>query len=122
MPDVPRRPAVPPFDRLVYRLVRRIPRGRVMTYGQVAAAVGRPRAARAVGRALAALRGPLAHVVPWHRVVNAAGRCSLRKGEWDGTQRERLEMEGVHFGRRGRVDLDRFAWNGPRGRRRDRPS
>jgi methylated-DNA-protein-cysteine methyltransferase-like protein len=115
-----RRSALPPFHRLVYRVVRRIPRGRVMTYGQVAAAVGRPRAARAVGRALGALRGPLLHVVPWHRVVNAAGRCSRREGVWDEIQRERLEIEGLRFGRHGRVDLRRVRWTGPRVRVRAR--
>jgi methylated-DNA-protein-cysteine methyltransferase related protein len=115
---VARRSALTPFHRLVYRVVRRIPRGRVMTYGQVAAIAGRARAARAVGRALGALSGPLLHVVPWHRVVNAAGRCSRRKGAWDEIQRERLEIEGVRFGRRGRVDLRRVRWTGPRGRGR----
>src|SRR2546425_11032840 len=66
----------PAFYRLVYRLVRRIPRGRVVTYGQVAAMLGRPRGGRAVGTALGALRGPLLDLVPWQRVIDAAGgRC-----------------------------------------------
>src|SRR5262252_8086392 len=105
----PRRPrraearggAPPPFYRLVYRLVRRVPRGRVVTYGQVAAILGQPRGARAVGMALGALRGPLLHLVPWHRVINAAGRCSHRDGLSASTQRELLEDEGVRFDRRG---------------------
>jgi methylated-DNA-protein-cysteine methyltransferase-like protein len=107
-----------PFHRLVYRLVREVPRGRVVTYGQVAALLGRPRAARAVGRALGALDGPLAALVPWQRVVNAAGRCSRREDGWADTQRARLEVEGVRFDRRGRLDLDRFRWTaGGRSRR-----
>src|SRR5262250_2627694 len=81
---------LPPFYRLVYRLVRRVPRGKVVTYGQVAAILGQPRAARAVGMALGALRGPLLHLVPWHRVINAAGRCSHRDGLSASTQRELL--------------------------------
>ena len=111
----PRRTAgTPPFYRLVYRLVRRVPRGRVVTYGQVAAILGQPRGARAVGMALGALRGPLLHLVPWHRVINAAGRCSHRDGLSASTQRELLEDEGIRFDRRGKVDLRRVQWRGPR--------
>jgi len=118
----PRRAAgLPPFHRLVYGLVRRVPRGKVVTYGQVAAILGHPRAARAVGRALGALRGPLLHVVPWQRVVNAAGRCSRRHDYGSEMQRERLEIEGVRFDRHGRVDLRRFRWHAG-GHARPRPA
>src|SRR5881409_1644023 len=105
---------LPPFYRLVYRVVRRVPRGRVATYGQIAAILGQPRGARAVGMALGALRGPLLDLVPWQRVINAAGRCSHRDGFWADIQREFLEREGVRFDRRGRVDLKRTRWPGPR--------
>ena len=111
---LPGRGAVPPFRRLVYRLVRRVPRGKVVTYGQVAAILGQPRAARAVGTALGALRGSLLHLVPWQRVINAAGRCSHRDGGWADVQRRLLEAEGVRFDRHGRVDLRRTRWAGPR--------
>jgi methylated-DNA-protein-cysteine methyltransferase related protein len=104
----------PPFYRLVYRVVRRVPRGKVVTYGQVAAILGQPRAARAVGMALGALRGPLLDLVPWQRVINAAGRCSHRDGFWAEIQREFLEREGVRFDRHGKVDLKRVRWRGPR--------
>src|SRR3989449_9260844 len=104
----------PPFYRLVYRVVRRVPRGKVVTYGQVAAILGQPRGARAVGMALGALRDPLLDLVPWQRVINAAGRCSHRDGFWADVQRDRLEREGVRFDRRGRVDLRRTRWRGPR--------
>src|SRR5438876_5873190 len=104
----------PPFYRLVYRVVRRVPRGRVVTYGQVAAILGQPRGARAVGMALGALRGPLLHLVPWHRVINAAGRCSHRDGLSASTQRDLLAGEGVRFDRHGKVDLRRVRWAGPR--------
>src|SRR5262245_2794754 len=107
------RMAPPSFYRLVYRVVRRIPRGRVVTYGQIAAILGRPRAARAVGTALAALHGVLIDDVPWQRVISAAGRCSHRDGFWADIQREFLEGEGVRFDRRGRVDLARVRWAGP---------
>jgi methylated-DNA-protein-cysteine methyltransferase-like protein len=92
-----------------------VPHGRVVTYGQVAAILGQPRGARAVGMALGAL-GRTAEIdaVPWHRVINAAGRCSHRDGFWAALQRELLEAEGVAFDRRGHVDLRRVRWRGPR--------
>ncbi len=85
-----------------------------MTYGQVAAILGQPRGARAVGVALGALRGPLVETVPWHRVINAAGRCTHRDGFWADIQRERLEEEGIAFDSSGRVDLKTTRWTGPR--------
>ena len=81
----------------VYAAVRRIPRGRVATYGQVAMLAGTPRGARAVGWALRALRGRQASRVPWHRVVGAGGRISLRAGTGPLVQRRRLRAEGVRF-------------------------
>ena len=104
----------PRFYQLVYRVVRRVPRGKVVTYGQVAAILGQPRGARAVGMALGMLRPPLIDDVPWQRVVNAAGRCSHRDGFWAEIQREVLESEGVRFDRQGRIDLKRTRWPGPR--------
>jgi methylated-DNA-protein-cysteine methyltransferase-like protein len=108
------RRSTPLFYRLVYRVVRRVPRGKVVTYGQVAAILGQPRGARAVGMALAALRPPLLGLVPWQRVINAAGRCSHRDGFSAAVQRDLLEREGVRFDRRGKVDLRRCRWKGPR--------
>jgi methylated-DNA-protein-cysteine methyltransferase-like protein len=90
----------------VYRLVRRIPRGRVLTYGEIAARVGRPGGARAVGQAMRACPSEL----PWHRVVNARGGISARARQSGMvTQRIRLEQEGVAF-RAGRVVLARHRW------------
>lgn len=82
------------FER-VYRLVRAIPRGMVMTYGDVAHALGTPRGARAVGWALRALAGRSADV-PWHRVLGRGGRISL-PGLSGEEQRRRLRSEGVRF-------------------------
>ena len=98
--------ADPGFFARVYAAVRAIPRGRVATYGQVAAMVGVPRGARAVGWALRALDAAQAARVPWHRVVNAAGAISPRPGVSPRVQRQRLRSEGVRF-RRGHVDLGR---------------
>ncbi len=102
------------FHRAVYRLVGEIPWGRVVTYGQIAALLGWPRAARAVGHAMRHCPPG----VPWHRVVNASGGISLRANVGGMlTQRLLLEREGVPV-RRGRVRLDRHRWKGPRGSRR----
>jgi len=105
----------PPFHRAVYRLVRKVPRGKVVTYGQVAAILGHPCAARAVGQALRLLPPNLLGVVPWQRVINAAGSVSHRGDVLrPDLQRELLEAEGVRFDRSGRVDLERVRWDGPR--------
>ena len=102
-----------------YRVVRRIPRGRVATYGQVAALAGAPRGARLAGYALSALRNTR-NDVPWQRVLGArgAGRAgvSLRDPMGAAVQRDLLEREGVGFDARGRIDLARFGW-APRGGR-----
>ena len=104
------------FHAAVYRLVDRIPKGRVATYGQIAALLGYPRAARAVGQAMKQVPAHL----PWHRVVNAHGGISLRANVSSMlTQRLLLEQEGVQV-RRGRVRLPQYRWAGPgRGRRLD---
>jgi methylated-DNA-protein-cysteine methyltransferase-like protein len=91
----------------IHAVVRRIPRGRVATYGQVAELAGLPGRARQVG-----------YDVPWQRVINAQGRVSPRSAPgFDLTQRWLLEAEGVVFGPDGRVDLERHRWR-PRGRAR----
>jgi len=95
------------FER-VYQLVRRVPGGHVVTYGQIAAALGDIRLARLVGWAM--------HVcpddVPWHRVVNARGGLSTRplQGELY-VQRMLLEDEGVQFDQQGCIDLTTYGWN-----------
>jgi len=90
--------------------VRRIPRGRVATYGQVALLAGLPRQPRLVGYAMHAL--PNGTDLPWHRVINAQGRVSARAGNDAGSLRQRvlLEAEGVQFDAAGRVSLVRHGW------------
>jgi methylated-DNA-protein-cysteine methyltransferase-like protein len=105
--------ASPALHLAIYRMVRRVPHGRVVTYGQVARLIGRPRAARAVGRALRVLEKVRARGVPWHRVVNGSGRISYRDRFGPEMQRELLEDEGIVFDARGRLDLARLAWPGP---------
>lgn len=102
-------PSAPGRWERVYAVVRRIPRGRVATYGQVARLAGLGAQARQVGYALHAL--PWEGLAPWHRVVNVRGAVSLPPaGGADLTQRLRLEREGVTFDARGRVDLERYGW------------
>jgi methylated-DNA-protein-cysteine methyltransferase-like protein len=91
----------------IHRVVSRIPKGRVATYGQIARLAGLRGQARLVGYAMHAL--PTGSRVPWQRVVNARGEISL-PGASAVRQRERLEREGVRFNARGRIDLDRFLW------------
>ncbi len=96
----------------VYALVKKIPRGKVASYGQLASLLGLPRHARHVGYALAAT--PQNIKIPWQRVVNAQGRISLRLTHWqsgsDDLQRILLEAEGVVFDASGKINLKQFGW------------
>jgi len=94
----------------IYAVVRRIPRGRVATYGQVALLAGLPRQPRLVGYAMHAL--PNGTDLPWHRVINAQGRVSARSGDDAGGLRQRvlLEAEGLRFDAAGRISLARHGW------------
>lgn len=103
-----RPPSKPDSYQRIYAAVRRIPHGRVATYGQVAAVARLPGRARQVGYALAALASSTS--VPWHRVVNAAGAISLRPMDGGISQRILLEREGVRFDPRERIPLERFGW------------
>ncbi len=92
------------FFEAIYRLVRQIPPGKVVSYGQIALYLGRPRASRIVGCAMHAAPGD----VPCHRVVNRAGRTAPHWPE----QQTLLEAEGVAFRANGTVDMARFLWQG----------
>jgi len=104
------------FAEQVYALVRRIPRGRVMTYGGIAAFIPPPAGtswtgyvrvrARWVGYTMADCPDD----VPWHRVVNAQGRISPRSDLSSALQRALLKREGVRFDRNGRLDLELLEW------------
>jgi methylated-DNA-protein-cysteine methyltransferase-like protein len=97
------------YDR-IYAVVRKIPRGRVTTYGTVARLAGLDGQARLVGYALSALRDGTG--VPWHRVINAQGRLSLERAASSAgaTQFMRLAREGVRADAAGRISLAKFGW------------
>lgn len=92
------------FSQKVWRAAERIPRGKVVTYKDIARAVGRPRAWRAVGKALS--RNPYAPRVPCHRVVSASGRLGGYAQGWK-KKISLLRQEGVKI-IRGRIDLNKF--------------
>jgi methylated-DNA-protein-cysteine methyltransferase-like protein len=100
-----------PFGR-VWNIVRRIPRGRVATYGQISELIGRRLTPLGVGWAINSAPD---ESIPWQRVVNGRGGISTNRRH-PGLQRAMLEAEGVRFDASGRIDLERFGWlPGPRG-------
>ncbi len=100
-----------PFAQRIYEVVKQIPRGKVATYGQVAALAGNPRGARGVGFALH--HNPQPGIIPCHRVIFRDGSlCSGFAFGGPEVQRRLLEQEGVCFLPDGRVDLSRFGWLG----------
>lgn len=97
------------FTERVYAVVRRIPRGKCASYGDVAALLGTPRAARGVGWALSALDADT--TVPWWRVINKRGAISIRRPDVSPkVQHALLEDEGVRFGPDGCVDWAKVRW------------
>ncbi|GJM41747.1 MAG: hypothetical protein DHS20C20_20290 [Ardenticatenaceae bacterium] len=106
------------FFEKVYKVVRCIPQGKVSSYGRIAAMLGHPNAARAVGYALSGLRKPnegnyTSANVPWQRVVNSQGRISIRHREQTANrQAEILRSEGVKVDENGRIDLTTHLWEG----------
>lgn len=99
----------------VYRIVRRIPRGRVMSYGQIANLLRRPLSARAVGWAMN--RCP--EDIPWQRVVNAAGGISTEKlHEPPDLQKRLLESEGIRFGSNGTLSMPKYRFTPRRAKKK----
>ena len=103
-------PDSPAYRERVFRIVREIPRGKVMTYGQLAALLGQGYTPRTVGYVMhAAEEG-----VPWQRVINAQGACSTGRLVIPPDKQQRmLEAEGVVFNEKGRCDLAVYRWDPP---------
>jgi methylated-DNA-protein-cysteine methyltransferase-like protein len=112
------------FFRLVWAIVRQVPRGMVTTYGQIASMIPPPQGVEAadydrlgpvwVGKAMNAVSSVDETAVPWQRVINSQGGISLPEGSRAAIeQRRRLENEGVEFDAKGRANLNRWGWDGP---------
>jgi len=98
----------PNFYKKVYSVTKKIPKGKISTYGRIAVILGSPRAARAVGYALHSLDDAN---VPWQRVINSKGQIRF-KGETSRyiLQRKLLDSEGIVFDKSGKVDLKKYGW------------
>jgi methylated-DNA-protein-cysteine methyltransferase-like protein len=95
------------YRERVYKIVRRIPQGQVMTYGQIAYMLGEGYTPRTVGFVMHGADDR----TPWHRVINSQGLCSTRGIVLPADKQQRmLEHEGVEFDKSGRCDLERFLW------------
>ena len=95
-----------PFTEKVIEIIKDIPEGKVMTYGQIAKLAGNPRAARQVARILHTMSRK--YHLPWHRVINAKGQIAMKDEEKFNEQRLSLEAEGVEVNEDGRVDLKKY--------------
>ncbi|MGJ7910868.1 MGMT family protein [Neobacillus sp. LXY-1] len=98
-----------PFTEAVVKIIKNIPEGKVMTYGQIAEHAGSPRAARQVVRILHSMSKK--HRLPWHRVINGKGQIALRDDESYHEQVFSLEAEGVQIGLNGSIDLKQYQWH-----------
>ncbi len=110
---------MPPLStyEMIYVIVKRVPRGRVATYGQIAKLANLSGHARQVGYALNAL--PTNTRIPWHRVINAKGEISTRNDpKCEHRQHRLLKQEDIAFDERSRIALTRFGWRPRRGTRR----
>lgn len=97
------------FMERTRRIIRKVPKGKVATYGQIAALAGNPRAARQVVRVLHSCSDT--DKLPWHRIVNSKGGISLQRGRGYELQQAMLKQEGVEFLDSGLIDLDRHLWS-----------
>jgi methylated-DNA-protein-cysteine methyltransferase related protein len=104
------------YRERVYKIVRRIPRGQVMTYGQIAYILGEGYTPRTVGFVM---HGANEANTPWHRVINSQGKCSTGGVVLPADKQQRmLEQEGVEFDSRGRCSLEAFLWHPDQEQRR----
>lgn len=98
-----------PFTERVVQIIKDIPEGYVMTYGQIAKVAGSPRAARQVVRVLHSMSRK--HRLPWHRVVNSKGQIALQDEDSYQEQRFSLEAEGIAIGLHGTIDLEKYQYH-----------
>ncbi len=98
------------YTQKVLSIIRKVPKGRVCTYGGVAVLAGNPRGALQVARILHSMSKK--EHLPWHRIINSKGKIVIRNPEGYKRQQELLESEGIPVSNSGTVDLERFLWNG----------
>ncbi len=96
------------FSQRVIEIIKNIPKGKVSTYGQVAALAGNYQASRQVAWILHSLSEQ--ENLPWHRVINCDGKISLKQGYGYENQKELLSEEGISFDGNDRIDFDKYLW------------
>jgi len=99
------------FTQNALAIIKKIPEGRVLTYGQAAVLSGKPKGARQISRLLHSMSGK--YDLPWHRVVNSKGKISLGPSRGYELQKALLESEGVKFSKNDIIDLKTYLWIGP---------
>ena len=100
------------FTRKILQVIKKIPKGKVISYGRVAVLAGNPRGTRQVSRILHSMSAK--HDLPWHRVINVKGRISLPRGRGYELQKALLESEGVCFSAADTIDFSIYLWDYPK--------
>lgn len=98
-----------PFTAKVIDIIKLIPEGKVMTYGQIASLAGSPRGARQVVRILHSMSSK--YQLPWHRVINSLGEISIKDDELSALQKAFLEGEGIEVKEDNRIDLETYQFH-----------
>ncbi|WP_457552979.1 MGMT family protein [Desulfobacula sp.] len=99
------------FTQKALEIIRHIPKGKVLTYGRAAALAGKPNGARQISRLLHSMSNK--HDLPWHRIVNAKGKISLKPLQGYELQKALLESEGIKFTQSNTIDLNVYLWINP---------
>jgi methylated-DNA-protein-cysteine methyltransferase related protein len=97
------------FTESVINIIKSIPPGKVMSYGQIAKAAGSPRGARQVVRILHSMSGK--YNLPWHRVINSKGEIGIQDEELFFTQKSLLEDEGVQIKGKSKIDMEKYRYH-----------
>ncbi|MCP3876270.1 MAG: MGMT family protein [Desulfobacteraceae bacterium] len=99
------------FTQKALQIIRSIPEGKILTYGRIAAFAGKSNGARQISRLLHSMSQK--HDLPWHRVVNAHGKISLKPSYGYELQKALLESEGIKFSLNDTIDLKKYLWKDP---------
>ncbi len=102
-----------PFTENVIKVIKEIPEGKVMTYGQIAREAGSPRGARQVVRILHSMSEK--YNLPWHRVINVKGEIAIKEDESSTLQKMFLESEGIKIRQGNRIELEKYQFHPDQG-------